>query len=152
MKISILPPTDKRVQNNTNPDVNQAIREQMICKLYELNNYKSTNNTVLNHCINDLSKEWDTERFLETNAAAIILFSSILGLKKSKSFLLTGIISFFLLQHALQGWCPPLPVIRKMGIRTAGEIGNERMALKMMRGDFAEVPDTVEDMIEMIEK
>lgn len=152
MKISIFPPTDKRVQYNTNPEVNQAIREQMICNLYELNNYKSAKNTVLNHCLDDLSREWDTERFLETNAAAIILISSILGLKKSKSFFFTGIVSFFLLQHALQGWCPPLPVIRKMGIRTAEEINTERMAVKMMRGDFSEAPDTVEEMIENIEK
>lgn len=152
MSISILPPTDKRVQDNTDPEVNQEIREQTLCKLNELHGYKRTNNTVLNHCINELGKEWDTERFLEANAATIILISSILGLKKSKAFFFTGIISFFLLQHALQGWCPPLPVIRKIGIRTAGEISNERMALKMMRGDFSEVPDTVEEMLEIIEK
>lgn len=152
MNMRTLPPTDKRVQNNTNPEVNQAIREQTLCKLNELQGYKSTNNPVLNHCINELSKEWDTERFLEANAATIILISSILGLKKSKAFFFTGIISFFLLQHALQGWCPPLPIIRKIGIRTADEISNERMALKMMRGDFSEVPDTVEEMLEMIEK
>ncbi|MDD3169497.1 MAG: DUF2892 domain-containing protein [Eubacteriales bacterium] len=152
MTISILHPTSKRVQYHTDPDVNQAIKEQTICKLYELNNYKSKKNTVLNRCIDNLDKEWDTERVLETNAAVIILISSILGLKRSKAFLIPGIISFFLLQHALQGWCPPLPLIRKIGIRTAEEISNERIALKMMRGDFSEVPDTVEELFERIEK
>lgn len=152
MAIGLLHPTTKRVQYHTDPDVNQAIREQTICKLFELNNYKSKKNTVLNRCIDDLNREWDTERVLETNAAVMILISSILGLKRSKAFLFPGIISFFLLQHALQGWCPPLPAIRKLGVRTAEEINNERMALKMMRGDFAEMPDTVEEMIEMVEK
>lgn len=152
MTKSMLPPTSKRVQNHTNPDVNQAIRQQTIGKLYELLEHKSTKNTVLNHCIDCLCKEWDTERVLETNAAAIILIISILETKKSKAFLLTGVISFFLLQHALQGWCPPLPAIRKIGVRTAEEINNERMALKLVRGDFSEVPDTIEEMLEMIEK
>lgn len=152
MTKSILPPTTKRVEYHTKPEVNQAIKEQTISRLYGLYNCKSAKNTVLNYCIDDLSKEWDTERVLEANAAAIILISSILGLKKSKAFFIPGMISFFLLQHALQGWCPPLPVIRKIGVRTAEEINNERVALKMIRGDFSEEADTVEDTMEMIEK
>ncbi len=152
MIIKTLPHTGKRVQLNTNPEVNQSIKEQTILELYELGEYKDARNVVLNHCIRNLDKEWDTERVLETNAAAVILISSILGLKKSRVFLIPGIISFFLMQHALQGWCPPLPFIRKLGIRTADEINHERMALKMMRGDFSEIPDSVEEMLEMIEK
>lgn len=152
MKMRIFPPTGKRVQMNTEPDVNQAVKEQTISKLYELQEFKDAKNVVLNHCIDKLDDEWDTERVLEANAAAIILISSILGLKKSKAFLIPGLISFFLLQHAVQGWCPPLPVIRKLGVRTADEINQERTALKMMRGDFSEEPDTVEEMLEMIEK
>lgn len=38
--------------------------------------------------------------------------------------------------HALQGWCPPLPVFRCYGFRTAAEIDYERYALKAIRGDF----------------
>jgi len=29
----------------------------------------------------------------------------------------------------LQGWCPPVPVLRRMGIRTQSEIERERCAL-----------------------
>lgn len=43
---------------------------------------------------------------------------------------------WFLLQHAVQGWCPPLPVFRRLGVRTAREIHEEILALKAMRGDF----------------
>ena len=45
-------------------------------------------------------------------------------------------VAAFLLQHALQGWCPPLPVFRWYGVRTQSEIEQERYALKAIRGDF----------------
>jgi hypothetical protein len=35
----------------------------------------------------------------------------------------------FLLQHGLQGWCPPLPVLRRLGVRTQREIDAEKYAL-----------------------
>jgi hypothetical protein len=44
----------------------------------------------------------------------------------------------FLLQHAVQGWCPPLPLLRRLGVRTADEINEERYALKALRGDFVD--------------
>ena len=59
-----------------------------------------------------------------------------------------------MIQHALQGWCPPLAVLRRLGFRTAKEINEERFALAALRGDFDkihskpgfdEVYDSVED-------
>lgn len=69
---------------------------------------------------------------LETNASIVILLSVILSLStKKKSWnVFTGIISGFLLQHALQGWCPPIPIFRRMGIRTSEEINQEKCSLK----------------------
>ena len=43
------------------------------------------------------------------------------------------------LQHAVQGWCPPLAVWRRLGVRTQSEIDEERYALKALRGDFRDV-------------
>jgi hypothetical protein len=43
------------------------------------------------------------------------------------------------LQHATQGWCPPVPVFRRLGIRTQTEIDHERYALKALRGDFKKI-------------
>jgi len=48
-------------------------------------------------------------------------------------------VTAFLLQHAVQGWCPPLPVLRRLGFRTAREIEVERNALKALRGDFGHI-------------
>ena len=53
-----------------------------------------------------------------------------------KWFVLPLVVSGFLLQHALQGWCPPVPVLRRLGVRTRLEIERERYALKILRGDF----------------
>jgi hypothetical protein len=50
--------------------------------------------------------------------------------------LLPAIAAGFMMQHVLQGWCPPLPILRRMGFRTAAEIDRERYALKALRGDF----------------
>ena len=49
---------------------------------------------------------------------------------------LPAIVTGFLFQHAFQGWYPPLPILRRLGFRTADEINQERHALKALRGDF----------------
>ncbi len=54
------------------------------------------------------------------------------------------VVGSFLLQHAVQGWCPPLPVFRRMGVRTQTEIDEERAALKALRGDFQNLPASPE--------
>ncbi len=45
-------------------------------------------------------------------------------------------VAGFLFQHAVQGWCPPVPILRMLGFRTSYEIEQERRALKALRGDF----------------
>ncbi len=46
------------------------------------------------------------------------------------------VVAGFLLQHAVSGWCPPVPLLRRAGVRTTREINQERFALKALRGDF----------------
>jgi hypothetical protein len=46
------------------------------------------------------------------------------------------------MQHALQGWCPPVPLLRRLGFRTSFEIEEERQALKALRGDFDAVSNS----------
>lgn len=109
---------------------------------------------LLSERISKLNFEWDTERVLETNAASIILLCSILGFRKKEQnyFVLSGIVGFFLLMHALEGWCPPLPVIRKVGVRTAEEIFEEKAALKQIRGDFSHNVNEANKVLENAEK
>jgi len=86
--------------------------------------------------LRELDREWDIERVLQTNASALMLGGTILGITLSKRWLaLPVLVSAFLLQHAVQGWCPPLPLLRKMGVRTTQEIETERHALERLLGN-----------------
>jgi hypothetical protein len=58
-----------------------------------------------------------------------------------KWFAFPAVISAFLLQQALQGWCPPMPVLRRLGYRTRTEIDHERFPLKALRGDIEDLAD-----------
>ena len=147
---NILPPTSQRVFLRTDPLTNAEIRNQTI---RNLNIFKNTDETEVTERIRVLNREWDIERVLEVNASLLILISSYLGIKTSRIwFLLTGAVGIFMTQHALQGWCPPLPLIRKWGVRTADEIYAEKTVLKMMRGDFAEGNSTAIEALNLAEK
>lgn len=154
MKLKIkdlLPATTTRVANNTCSAVNDEIRDLTVRRLKF---YKNCCRKTLTQRIDELDREWDTERVLETNAASIVFLSSIMGYKKTKCscFLMTGMVGAFLLQHALQGWCPPLPFIRKVGIRTGEEIFNEKNVIKRIRGDFLHDTKDAVEMLAAVEK
>ncbi|MEZ0263790.1 MAG: hypothetical protein ACAI43_03605 [Phycisphaerae bacterium] len=87
--------------------------------------------------LRELDAEWDVERALETGSSTLTLTGLVLGTVASRKWLLLSLaVQGFFMQHALQGWCPPLPVLRRLGFRTQYEIERERYALKAIRGDF----------------
>jgi hypothetical protein len=91
--------------------------------------------------IDRLEREWDMERLLETNASLLSLagMSAYAGSRNKKWLFLPGVVMSFLVQHSVQGWCPPMPVFRKLGVRTRQEIEREKYALKALRGDFDKI-------------
>jgi len=90
--------------------------------------------------IEELDREWDVERALEFNASALAFTGVILAATHNRKWLiLPGLVTGFLFQHATQGWCPPLPILRRLGFRTSAEINEERYALKALRGDFERI-------------
>lgn len=90
----------------------------------------------------ELDKTWYIERKLEANAATIMLLSTALAAMHSKRWLLlSAVVPGFLLQHAIQGWCPPIEAFRRFGARSRNEIDAERTAIKALRGDFEGLPD-----------
>ena len=122
---------------NTKPSVQQKIdkniREQII-------HFASQPKDVITRRIVELENEWDIERVLEANAAGIGLVSLLWGCTMNKKCLaLTATVLSFLLLHSTQGWCPPVPVLRRLGVRTRREIDRELFALKVLRGDFQTV-------------
>lgn len=91
--------------------------------------------------LRELDREWDIERVLQANAAVASLVGVFLAVTVSRKWLvLPAAVAGFLMQHAAQGWCPPLPMFRRWGVRTPSEIARERFALKALRGDFDNLP------------
>jgi hypothetical protein len=145
MRTPILPATDERVPMHTGERANQRIQARM---LHDVTRYFGASEETLTQRIRELEREWDIERTLEANAASIALLGLTLGVTVDRRFLLLPFaVAGFLLQHALQGWCPPLPVLRRLGVRTAAEIHQEILALRILRGDFIEQPVYPESLL-----
>jgi hypothetical protein len=126
-----------RVRNNTSPEINRQLDDQSDTRVRE---YAQKSSAQITSRISELDREWDVERLLETNASLLAFTGLALGVAHRKKWLIIpGIVLPFLFQHAVQGWCPPIPVFRRLGFRTREEIDREKYALKVLRGDFAEV-------------
>jgi hypothetical protein len=133
----MFPSTVARVPEHTAENKNQAIRRQT---RESLAHYAAAGPEVIDRRLQELDREWDIERTLEANAATVALVGLGLGTFVDRRFyVLPAAVAGFLLQHALQGWCPPVPLFRRLGVRTAREIDEERYALKALRGDFREL-------------
>lgn len=126
--------TQDRVRNHTSSAVNETIDQQIERSVCEC---ASGGRQAIDPRLAELEREWDIERVLETNFATVVLAGTALALTTERRWaLLPAVAAGFMLQHVLQGWCPPLIVLRRMGVRTAGEIDREKYALKALRGDF----------------
>ena len=137
MQVPTLPGTMERVERHTAPAVQQRIRTRARQRVHRL---AGAPPHELTRRIEQLEREWDIERWLETNAATVSLVGMALGsFVDRRWFALPAVVAGFLLQHAIQGWCPPLPVLRRLGVRTVNEIDQERYALKTLRGDLKDL-------------
>ncbi len=143
--------TRNRVPRNTVSDVNRSVQQSIEHSI----RYHQKHKNQIPQRLQELDEEWDIERAIEANAAAASLFGLTCGLLgRSRWFLLPAAASGFLLQHAVQGWCPPIPVLRRLGFRTSFEIDQERQALKLLRGDYksAAAGDAeAEDVLEAVQ-
>lgn len=127
-----------RVKVNTDDALNERIARDAGVRI----TFYAQNPELIDERLQQLDEEWDIERALETGSSCLTLAGLVLGVGSSRKWLLLSMaVQGFFLQHALQGWCPPLPVLRALGFRTADEINQERYALKALRGDFDEAHD-----------
>lgn len=132
----VLPATADRVTQHTHEAVNRRIRRQIEVNVH----YYALHPEQIDQRLQELDREWDIDRAVEANTAAVALAGTVLGLVRHRGFFLVPLaISGFLLQHAIQGRCPSATFLRRRGVRTASEIESERAALKALRGDFAAV-------------
>ena len=129
-----LPKTTSRVSQFTSRKVNEKILEKTV---QDVERFCGADRETLTRRLDELDREWDFERAIQTGASAQILLGLALGtFVHRRWYAWSGIVAGFLLMHALQGWAPPLPVLRRLGFRTQAEIEEERDALRILRGDF----------------
>ncbi len=128
-----------RVRRHTAPEILQRIDSDFE---RSVRFYATQPREVITRRIEELEREWDIERALEANAATLALTGAVFGVLSSRKwFLLSCTVLGFLMQHALTGWCPPIPIFRRLGVRTRSEIDREKFALKALRGDFQNLPE-----------
>lgn len=122
-----------RVRRSTSERINREIDFQIDANVRR---YAGASREEILARIAELDREWDIERALEVNASSLALTGLVLGVTVDRKWLaLPATVLSFLLQHGLQGWCPPLPIMRRMGFRTRGEIDREKYGLKALLPD-----------------
>jgi hypothetical protein len=130
----LIPGTSERVPKHTSDEANGDIRLLTEARVARLSRHPQE----IDRRLDELEREWDIERTLEVNGSLLAMAGLALGVTRDvRWLLLPAAVVTFCLQHALQGWCPPLSIFRRLGIRTQREIDEERYALKALRGDFA---------------
>lgn len=131
-----------RVFRHTSSEVNKRIARDIEMAVA----YFSEHPDRITARIEELNKEWTIEQALQTNASIIALSGVFAGIFGRKIWLMLPLIVLsFLLQHAIQGWCPPVVLFRRLGFRTSEEINRERNALYALRGDFDSVAHVREE-------
>ncbi|MGM4896901.1 hypothetical protein [Tardiphaga sp. 839_C3_N1_4] len=128
--------TRSRVPAHTSSEINAQIQEEMRRRVM----YYAEHQVQIPEQLAALSREWDIERAIEANASVLAFIGTVMASKGDRRWLgLPALVTAFLFQHAIQGWCPPVPILRRLGFRTSYEIEQERQALKALRGDFQDV-------------
>jgi hypothetical protein len=117
--------TRNRVPANTAAPVNAQIQAEIEAS----RTYFEQHPQQIARRLKELDHEWDIERAIEANAGAFGLSGILLSFSDRRWIVLPMLVTGFLLQHAVQGWCPPVPVLRRLGFRTAYEIEEERRGL-----------------------
>ena len=141
--------THDRVRANTSPDSNQRIEDEMRRRIIF---YAGKSPAEISARIEELDKEWDIERVLECNASALAFSGIVLSIARGKKWLLLpAFVLPMLFFHAVQGWCPPIPLLRRLGVRTQQEIDAEKYALRLLRGDFEQSQDSTQRALRALE-
>lgn len=94
-----------------------------------------------------LEREWDVDRTIELEAAATGLVGiALTAFGRDRLVALPMFVGAMLLTYATTRRYPLLPVLRRLGVRSAREIAREHYALKALRGDFAGLEPLAEDV------
>lgn len=122
-----VPLSADRVRSHTPEEINDLIDLASQESVYY---YAKQSRGTIQARIDELDHEWDIERVIGLTAASLSLTGLLLSITGSRKWVIVPLIfASFLLQHAIQGWCPPVAVLRRLGVRTRREIDSEKYAL-----------------------
>lgn len=125
------------VRRHTLEEMLRQIEEQTE---HNIEFYSAQPPEVIEKRIDELGREWSIERYLQVNVSTVGLTTAVLALISSRKWAVLSVAALgFFMFHALRGFDPPLPVLRRVGVRTRREIDREKYALKALRGDFSKV-------------
>jgi hypothetical protein len=142
-----------RVRAHTASDVQARLDAELEQRL---GSYREADGERIAARLAELDREWDIERVLEANAATVAALGiTISVLARRRGMLALPLaVALFLLQHAVQGWCPPLAIFRRRRVRSRREIDLERYALKVLRGDLTGLPrpddESISELLEVV--
>lgn len=125
--------THDRVRMTTSGEVNRDIREDTNRRIDLVRDDPGR----ISAGLESLDAEWDIERAFGLVSSSLSLFGLGMAVRGfGKRWLLVPLaVQAFCLQHATQGWCPPLPILRRLGFRTQQEIERERYTLRALLRD-----------------
>lgn len=137
----MIPSTTERVPKFTHQRVNDYISERTRENVAQ---YAAASPQRLDERVRQLDHEWDVDRVTAMVVGVGLAAGAILTVAFGIGWVLVPTaLTASLLTHAVFGWSPLLPVVRRLGFRTECEIAHERFALKALRGDFQRLAGVV---------
>ena len=125
--------TETQVEKNTPREINERVSQRFQRNI----EYHILHPEEIGRRLRELDAEWDVNRCLKVGASGLSILGILSAIAGRKKGLLYSLIAqMYLLQHAIEGRCSPVSVLRQLGIRTQKEIEAERNALMAIRGDF----------------
>jgi hypothetical protein len=130
-----------RVREHTSAVVNAKIDRETATRISE---YRRLGPVERGRRLGELDREWDIDRGLMLLFSALGGLTFTLGMTRMRPLKRwNGWLSVFSTQvgfmgfHAVMGWCPPVVLLRRLGVRTKKEIEGERRALEALDGSQA---------------
>lgn len=128
-----IPPTGRvigRVERNPEAEIDRRIRFDTEARVAMIGRQEPH---AVAERLRALDREWDVERALQASASTLALLGSALALADDRRWAaVPALAGVFQLQQMLQGWCPAVPLLRRLGFRRRDEIDDERMALRAL--------------------
>jgi hypothetical protein len=126
-----------RVRQHTTADVNERIDLLTQAFIYKA---RGEGADILQRRLQALDREWDIDRavmLLFSLAGGASFLAGLAGRRRWLGFFTAQLA--FLGIHATLGWCPPVPILRRLGFRTSHEIEAEKHALLLLMKDENDV-------------